>query len=105
MSITETGCRSCNRPCETSLPTWESAEGGCLFPPLEGGDPFRCMGLQRFAAAREAGIGHEIFLRVESLFPLLRHDPPRGPVRQYFETLLIVHDVSEHDLLQHLLVH
>src|SRR5262249_44181651 len=37
--------------------------------------------------------------------PLLERYAPRSPVRQYFEALLIVHDISEHDLAQNLLVH
>src|SRR5690606_18027287 len=38
-------------------------------------------------------------------FAFLRHDAPRGSVRQYFKTLLIVHDVYEHDLAEHLFMH
>src|SRR5215203_5313287 len=60
------------------------------------------MRLQRVTPSGEARIGHEIFLRVERFLTLLKHDAPGGSVSQYVETLLVVHDVAQHDLAKDL---
>src|SRR5690606_15623525 len=62
------------------------------------------MGFQGVAATGQAWVRHEVFLRVEGGLAFLRRYAPRGSVWQYFETLLVVHQVSEHDLAQNLLV-
>src|SRR5690606_30655569 len=59
---------------------------------------------QGITSTRQARIGHEILLRVERFFAFLGCYPPRGSVRQYFKTLLVVHDVAEHNLAKHLFV-
>src|SRR5690242_8792240 len=60
---------------------------------------------ERFATAREARIGHEVFVGVERFLARRRLYARRGPVRQDLPALLIVLEIGHHDLPQHLLVH
>src|SRR5919107_2206153 len=58
-----------------------------------------------FATARKARIGHEIFVGVEGFFARRRLYAHRTAVRQELPALLIVLEVGDHDLAEHLLVH
>ena len=60
---------------------------------------------ERFATARQARIGHEIFVGVERLFARRGLDAHRGAVRQEVPALLVVLEIRHHDLVEHLLVH
>src|SRR5215468_2384031 len=61
--------------------------------------------LERFTASRQARVGHEVFVGVELLLALARPDAGGGAIRQIGPALLVVLEVGEHDLVQHLLVH
>src|SRR5205814_6707930 len=60
---------------------------------------------ERFATAREARIGHEVFMGVEWLFARRGLDTHRGAVGQEVPALLVVLEIRHHDLVEHLLVH
>src|SRR3569832_1010530 len=53
---------------------------------------------ERFATAREARIGHEVFVGVERFLARRRQKTRRGPVRQDLPALLVVLEVRRHDL-------
>src|SRR6516164_4916846 len=59
---------------------------------------------QRFAAARQTRIGHEIIVRVERLLPARGRDSLARAVRQYAKALLIIHQVGLHNLVEHVFV-
>src|SRR4051794_30579293 len=61
--------------------------------------------LERFATARQARIGHEVFMGVERLFARRGLDTHRGAVGQEVPALCIVLEIRHHDLVEHLLVH
>ena len=54
--------------------------------------------------ARQARIGHEIFMRVERLFPFGGRNPFARAVRQNAKALFVVHEVRLHDLFEHVFV-
>src|ERR1700693_547458 len=60
---------------------------------------------ERFSTARQARIGHEIVVGIERLFARRRLDTRRGTVGQEGPALLVVLEISDHDLVEHLLVH
>src|SRR5690606_17403589 len=62
------------------------------------------MRLQGITTTGKARVRHEILLRIERFFAVLRHDTPRGSIRQYFKTLPVVHNVPKHDLTKDLLM-
>ena len=58
-------------------------------------------GLDRLAASGEAGIGHEIFVRIERRLALLRRHAHRAAVREHRPALLVVGEVGRaHDLVE-----
>src|SRR5437868_3234524 len=61
--------------------------------------------LERFATARQARIGHEVFMGVERLFARRGLDTHRGAVGQEVPALCIVFEVGNHDLVHDLLMH
>src|SRR5918997_4822106 len=65
----------------------------------------RLVFLERLATARKTRIGHEEFLGVERLFARRRLYAHRRAIRQELPALLVVLEVGEHDLVEHLLVH
>src|SRR5437773_11577458 len=98
MSMTAIGGPKCSQPCAklsardlSAFAAPRKAAGRGLF--------------ERFATAREARIGHEVLVGVEGLFAQRRLDTHRGAVRQEVPALLVVLQISHHDLIVHLLMH
>src|SRR5262245_30900373 len=60
---------------------------------------------ERFATTRQARIGHEVLMGVEGFLSLRGFYAIRGAIGQQFPALLIVLEVRDHDLVEHLLVH
>src|SRR3954452_17577168 len=60
---------------------------------------------ERFATARQTRIGHEIFVDVERFFARRGLYARRTAVRQDLPALLVVLEIRQHDLPEHLLVH
>src|ERR1700687_5283312 len=61
--------------------------------------------LERFATARQARVGYEIFLGVGRLFARRGLYARRGAVGQEPPALLVVLEVGDHDLIENLLMH
>src|SRR5262245_56770096 len=101
MSMTATGGPWSSQPCAMPL-----ASGSDYSTP---GSPREVARRRRFleglAAAREAGIGHKVLVRVEGFFADRRFDPDRRAVVQQLPALLVIHQVGNHDLIQNLFVH
>src|ERR1043166_7048854 len=100
MSITATGGPWSRRPCA-------SGSGGVdrLSAVTLADEAARRRFLERFATAGQARIGHEILVGIEGLLAgggLYAH---RGPDWQELPALLVVLEVRDHDLAEHLLVH
>src|SRR5688500_10738077 len=94
MSMTATGPWPVMRPC-----------AGCASVAREGREGTGEEGLQRFAAAGEAWVGHEIAMCVEKLLTLARANTARRAVGKKLPALLVVLEVRHHDLVEHLRVH
>src|SRR5260370_23170164 len=97
MSMTATGGPRSSRPrapCPARL--------GALAPANEaaGGRVFK-----RFSTAGQAWIGHEIFMGIERLLTGCGLYARLGAVRQEIPDLLVVLEISNHNLVAHLLVH
>src|SRR5262249_61581892 len=60
---------------------------------------------ERFAAARQAWIGHEVLVRVERLLAVGGCDTRGRAVGQERPARFVVLEVGDHDLVEHLLVH
>src|SRR4029078_10063771 len=94
-------------PLPFSLPGASSTLG---MAPVRSGSPgaparrFVTALLQRLAATGEAGIGHEILVRVDRRLALPGAESFAAAVGQYPPTLLIVGEVCDHDLAHDLLV-
>src|SRR5437764_10435410 len=95
MSMTAMGRPRCSRPCAkfsardlSALAAARKATGRGLF--------------ERFATARQARIGHEVFVGVERLFARRGLDTHRGAVRQEVPDLLVVLEIRHHDLVEQL---
>src|SRR5687767_2864317 len=69
------------------------------------GQRFWAGSLHGLASARQAGIRHEILVRVEGLLARAGDDPLARARGQYPPALLVVEEVRDHDLVEHLLVH
>src|SRR3982751_5853017 len=94
MSMTAIGAPWCSRPCAkfsgrdlSALAATRKAAGRGVF--------------ERFATARKARIGHEVFVGVERLFARRRLDTHRGAVGQEVPALLVVLQIRHHDLVEH----
>src|SRR3712207_1602817 len=61
--------------------------------------------LERLAAPGEARVRHEVLVRVERLLAGSRLDALARARAQYPPALLVVEEVRDHDLVEHLLVH
>src|SRR5262245_61459706 len=59
---------------------------------------------ERFATAGKARICHEVFVGVEWLFARRGLDTRGGAVRQEVPTLLVILEIRDHDLVEHLLM-
>src|ERR1043166_4365212 len=100
MSMTAIGGPWSRRPCA-------SGSGGAdrLSAVTLAGEAARRRFPERFATAGQARIGHEILVGIERLLAgggLYAH---RGAVWQELPALLVVLEVGDHDLAEHLLVH
>src|ERR1051326_361631 len=100
MSMTATGGPWARRPCA-------SGSGGAerLSAVTLADEAARRRFLERFATAGQARIGHEILVGIERLLAgggLYAH---RGAVWQELPALLVVLEIGDHDLAEHLLVH
>src|SRR6266702_7387296 len=97
MSMTATGGPRSSRP-RAACP----ARLGALAPANEaaGGRVFK-----RFSTAGQAWIGHEIFMGIERLLAGCSLYARRCAVRQELPALLVVLEIGDHDLVEHLLVH
>src|SRR5437660_10808509 len=100
MSMTAIGGPWSRRPCA-------SGSGGAdrLSAVTLADEAARRRFLEGFATAGQARIGHEILVGIERLLAgggLYAH---RGPVWQELPALLVVLEVGDHDLAEHLLVH
>src|ERR1700736_3969157 len=100
MSMTAIGGPWSRRPCA-------SGSGGAdrLSAVTLADEAARRRFLEGFATAGQARIGHEILVGIERLLAgggLYAH---RGAVRQELPALLVVLEVGDHDLTEHLLVH
>src|SRR3954454_10198925 len=60
---------------------------------------------ERFSTARETRIGHEVFVGVERFFARRGLDTHRGAVGQEVPALLVILEIRQHDLVEHLLMH
>src|SRR5689334_19957582 len=60
---------------------------------------------ERLATAGETRIGHEIFMRIEGFLTRRGLYARRTAVRQEPPALLVVLEIGDHDLVEHLLVH
>src|SRR5208283_4663499 len=99
----------------STIATGSLCAGSAMIAALEQGAraPFS----KRLAAAGETGVRHEIAVRVEPLLPGLRfaaaapsglpcrNHASRRAVRENAVALLIVEQIGDHDLIQHLLMH
>src|ERR1041385_4585605 len=85
-----------------SLPGAAAPRSGAVDAPDEAA---RRRFFERFSTARQARIRHEIFLRVERLLAGRGLDTGGRPVGQELPALLVVLEVGDHDLVEHLLVH
>src|ERR1700760_2183486 len=99
MSMTATAGPLSMRPCANA-----PARRGISFKVAPPREAARRGFLERFSASRQAWIGHEIFVRVEGLFARRDLDTDRRAVRQEGPALLVVLEVGDHDLIEHLLV-
>src|SRR3982750_3934718 len=95
MSMTAIGGPGCSRPCAAlrardfrALTPARKAAGRGFF--------------ERFSTARETRIGHEVFVGVEWLFARRGLDTHGGAVGQEIPALLIVLEIRQHDLVEHL---
>src|SRR3712207_2380949 len=98
MSIMATGRPTSSRPCASrrivptsTLSTFRERLGAGV--------------LERFATARQRWVGHEILVRVERFLAGSRHHALAGAGWQYRPALLVVEQIRQHDLVEHLLVH
>src|SRR3974390_2624641 len=60
---------------------------------------------ERFATTRQARVGHEIIVGIERLFAQPGLYARRTAIRQEIPALLVVLEIGNHDLPEHLLVH
>src|ERR1700730_6406368 len=101
MSMTPTGGPLSMRPWAT---TWPPRRRDISFkvaaPRQAAGRGF----LERFSASRQARIGHEILVRIERLFAGGDLDAGRSAVGKDRPALLVVLEVGDHDLIEHLLM-
>src|SRR5262245_44952828 len=67
-------------------------------------EALRGRSLERFSTARETRICHEVFVGVERIFALIAYDALPTRVRQEPEALLVVLEIGDHDLVEHLAV-
>src|ERR1700731_234955 len=109
MSMTATGGPLSIRPCAATLdailavrPT-PPREISFNIAPL--GEPAGRGFLERFAAARQTWVGHEILVRIERLLAGCRFHTQRRAVRQEHPALLVILEIGNHDLIKHLLMH
>src|ERR1700687_5777159 len=61
--------------------------------------------LERFPTARQARICHKIFMGVEGFLARCGLYARRAAIRQEFPALLVILEIRDHDLAEHLLVH
>src|SRR5271167_3988906 len=101
MSMTPTGGPLSMRPWATTLPPRRREISFKVATPRQAAG--RGL-LERFSASRQARIGHEILVRIERLFAGRDLDARRGAVGQEGPALLVVLEVGDHDLIEHLLM-
>src|SRR5580658_7415950 len=109
MSMTATGGPWSMRPLAATPPPfrrWRArfGAGAATTRPISFGiaAPRKAAGrrfLERFSTARQARIGHEIFVGVERLFALRGLDTRRGTVGQERPALFVVLEIGDHDLV------
>src|ERR1700680_4347467 len=113
MSMTPIGGPLSMRPCAAILPAdrpnfpapGRAPPRGCSF---KGAPPREAAGrrlLERFSAARQAWVGHEILVGIERLFAGSRLDTRGRAVGQERPALLVVLELGDHGLIHDLLVH
>src|SRR5215211_4931571 len=61
--------------------------------------------LEGFSTARQTWVCHEILVRVEWFLPRAGNHPPARAGGKYRPALLVVEQIRQHDLVEHLLVH
>src|SRR3954452_12958428 len=103
MSITATGGPWSRRPLTGACMTRPGGDLRCAFKPAK--EAARRGVLERFATARQARIGHEVFVGVERFLARCGLYARGTAVRQETPALLIVHEIRHHDLPQNLFVH
>src|SRR5258707_10191177 len=101
MSMTATGGPLSMRPWATILPPRPRETSFKVATPRQ---TARRGLLEGFSASRQARVGHEILLRVERLFARRDLDTGRRAVRQQRPALLVVLEIGDHDLIEHLLM-
>src|SRR5215213_8913271 len=95
MSMIATGRPTARRPCASrviglTLSTFRESPGAGAF--------------DGFSTAGETGVGHEILVGVERFLPRAGNDAPARAVRKDRPALLVVEQIGEHDLVEHLLM-
>src|SRR6185312_8461860 len=97
MSMIATGRPTFRRPCAS-----RPAGPGSTVSTFR--ESFGAGVLKRFSTSGQARIGHEIPVRVERFLAGAGNDAPARAGGQNGPALLVVQEIGEHDLVEHLLV-